>query len=66
MSTATAQRPTGRPQLPPHIKRSRRIRFAASPREAAVITAAADAAGHTVAEWLRTTALAAARQTPSA
>jgi uncharacterized protein (DUF1778 family) len=62
MSTATAQPRTGRPQLPPHIKRSRRVKFAASPREEAVIAAAADAAGYTVAEWIRTTALAAARQ----
>ena len=61
-TTATAQRPTGRPELPPHVKRSARLRFAANPREAAAIAAAADAAGLTVGEWVRTTALAAARQ----
>jgi hypothetical protein len=60
MSTTTR---TGPKELPPEIRREQKLVFAANAGERARVDAAAKLAGVSRGEWLRTTALTAARET---
>ncbi|WP_262300147.1 plasmid mobilization protein [Microvirga sesbaniae] len=54
---AQKRRKGGRPALPPHLKRTGKISFTPTPDERAAIESRADAAGLSVADFVRLAAL---------
>lgn len=59
---AKVKRPAGRPPLGEELKRGHRIQVPVNPPELALMQAAADASGLSLAEWMRENLLRIARR----